>query len=285
MFIAEHQLPNSYLREVQNYYTPLVQKIDSWVAASKRPLVLGINGAQGTGKSTLATLLGLLLNNDRGLTTAQLSIDDLYLTKTERSVLSKQIHPLLATRGVPGTHDTNLGIQLINSLKNGQTCHLPRFDKALDDRSPEEYWHKISTPVDVILFEGWCIGARPEPDEALASPVNQLEEREDTDGTWRSYVNSQLKQSYQEMFKLIDKLILIKAPDFECVYQWRLEQEEKLIAKVGTEAPGIMNSEQLARFIMHYERLTRWMLRDIPERADVVLHLTQQHQIRKAEGL
>jgi D-glycerate 3-kinase len=284
-FITEQRLPDSYLQEVQSYFAPLAQRVASWAAELKRPLVLGINGAQGTGKSTLATLLALLLESEYKLKPAQFSIDDLYRTRSERNDLGKQIHPLLSTRGVPGTHDTHLGVQLIADLKGGRACHIPRFDKAEDDRYPQKHWQRVEGPVDVILFEGWCIGAIPEPAEDLAAPVNRLEESEDADGAWRSYVNHQLNQSYRELFGQIDKLVLIKAPDFESVYRWRREQEEKLAARVGVNAPGIMNSEQLSRFIMHYERLTRWMLGDMPGRSDVVLHLTPEHQIGKAEGV
>jgi D-glycerate 3-kinase len=283
-FITEQRLPDLYLQDIQSYFTPLAHRVAQWSAEAKRPLVLGINGAQGTGKSTLAALLGLLLESEHNLKSVQLSIDDLYQTRAERNALGRQFHPLLTTRGVPGTHDTHLGVQVIADLKNGRCCRIPRFDKSADDRLPEDLWQHIEEPIDVILFEGWCIGALPEPAEALATPVNRLEEAEDADGAWRSYVNHQLNQNYRKLFGQIDKLILIKAPDFESVYRWRQEQEKKLADRIGTAAPGLMDSEQLSRFIMHYERLTRWMLHNMPGRSDVVLHLTHEHQVRKVEG-
>jgi len=244
-----------------------------------------MNGAQGTGKSTLSKVLALALEHEHQLSCAIISIDDIYLTRQERVQLSEDVHPLLKTRGVPGTHDVSMGIDLIKQLKHSKPVQLPVFDKAIDDRAPEEKWISCDTPVDIILFEGWCVGALAQQPQELANPCNSLEESEDKDAAWRTYANQQLAGPYRELFNLIDRLVMLKAPDFECVYQWRSTQEEKLrqrTADLGLHSNSIMNDEQIKRFIMHYERLTRWMFEEMPERADCVLELNHDHNIVRA---
>jgi len=115
-------------------------------------------------------VLSLALKHQHNLSCAIISIDDIYLTRKERSHLAETIHPLFKTRGVPTTHDVNLGVQIIQDLKLGKVTKIPAFDKASDDRAPESHWTSIESAVDVILFEGWCIGAIPQPTEELSHP-------------------------------------------------------------------------------------------------------------------
>jgi len=272
---------------LESVYLPLA----AWIARHKRgaPLIAGINGAQGTGKSTLAALLTTLLSTCFDLKVAGLSIDDLYLTRAEREHLAATIHPLLRTRGVPGTHDVELGIKTLGALQAAgpeDTIPLPVFDKALDDRKPLSQWPVWRGEVDIILFEGWCVGARPQPRPALDTPINELERREDPDGRWRRYVNEQLEGPYQRLFAFLDHLIMLKVPSMECVFRWRLEQERKLAEFATDHSKGrlkLMNERELHRFIQHYERLTRWMLEEMPRRADIVLELGIDHQIHRIE--
>lgn len=275
--------PDRLAPELGRIYLPLA----AWIEARRRgaPLLLGLNGAQGSGKSTLAALLQRVLEVGFGLRVAVLSLDDLYLTRAQREDLSRRVHPLLLTRGVPGTHDVDLGVALLRDLKGGASRALPAFDKARDDRRPEEAWPRFEGPADVILFEGWCVGARPQAAEDLVAPVNALEAEADPDGSWRRHVNDQLAGPYASLFGLLDALVMLKAPSFDHVFAWRSLQERRLAASQGTaaaKAPGLMDEARLRRFIMHYERLTRAMLRDLPERADLVLPLREDHQI---EGL
>ena len=271
--------------------TPLLQPVylplAAWIANHHRQgaRVLGINGAQGTGKSTLTALLRTLLDAGFGLRAAGFSIDDIYLTRAERERLARTVHPLLITRGVPGTHDVALGIRTIEALKSagpGARIPIPAFDKATDDRKPEARWPVWEGRCDVILFEGWCVGAVPEPEERLREPVNDLERTEDPDGRWRRYVNDQLKGPYRQLFAQIDRLIMLKVPSMACVFRWRLQQERQLAQRLAAEANAplrIMDEDKLRRFIQHYERLTCWMLEEMPHRADIVLHLGEDHQI------
>jgi len=284
--VKAEALPTRFGDVAIDHYLPLAQAIAAWSTEHDAPLVVGVNGAQGTGKSTLSKVLALALERDHDLCCAILSIDDMYRTRQERQQLAETVHPLLVTRGVPGTHDVAMGIDLIETLKRRQPVQLPQFDKAIDDRAPKAQWVACNTPVDVILFEGWCVGARPQPAESLTEPCNELEASEDRDAAWRTHTNHQLADSYTELFALIDRLVMLKAPDFECVYEWRRIQEEKLRERHATEPSSeknaghaIMNDAQINRFIMHYERLTRWMLAEMPQRADVVMELNQQHGI------
>ena len=279
--IEKEALPNGFASLAMDYYLPLADAIQSWAQSSNTPLVIGINGAQGTGKSTMSKVLALALEHKHSLKTAIISIDDIYLTRAERTQLATEIHPLFQTRGVPGTHDTELGIQLIQQLKDGKTPLIPVFNKATDDRAEKDQWITLDQPVDIILFEGWCVGAIAQSDDLLETPCNQLEADEDSGATWRTFANQQLQGSYTELFQLIDKLVMLKAPDFECVYQWRKTQEEKL--RNNTQGDAIMNEQQIARFIMHYERLTRWMFEEMPQRANCTITLSPDHSIAQVD--
>lgn len=239
----------------------------------RRPVVIGLCGCQGSGKTTLAEAVMAACGKE-GLRSAALSIDDLYLTRAERGQLAREVHPLLATRGVPGTHDVALGIAVFKALERGEAALLPRFDKARDDRAPKAEWPRGPARCEALIFEGWCVGARPQPAEYLMLPVNDLEAREDADGTWRRFANDALAGPYRELFAWIDRQILLACPGFEVVHRWRLEQERELALNAGPDAT-LMDEAAIGRFISHYERLTRHILTEIPARADLVIRLDE----------
>ncbi|WP_176591812.1 kinase [Sphingobium sp. EM0848] len=237
-------------------------------------LTVGLCGAQGSGKSTLAAGLRQRLERD-GMPVAILSIDDLYLTRAEREALGRSVHPLLRTRGVPGTHDVALGLRVIDALERGETALLPRFDKALDDRLPEDRWERAAAGTRLLLLEGWCVGARPQEDAALESPVNALEREEDAGGVWRAFVNRTLAGDYQALFGRLDRLAMLAAPGFEIVRRWRTQQERELRRDAGKG----MSDAEVMRFIQHYERLTRHVLDEMPGRADLVIALDEERRV------
>lgn len=262
--------------------------LGSWVASHHQgiPLLIGINGAQGSGKSTTAALLATTLTRVHGLATIPCSIDDFYLTHTERIKLAKDIHPLLVTRGVPGTHDLKLLNETLDHLRlaePGKITKIPRFNKALDDRRPEENWDCFRGCPDVVLLEGWCVGTTPQPESLLKGPINGLEADEDADGQWRNYVNNALRGGYRSLFKRLDLLLLLKIPDFSAVIEWRSLQEQKLAEQMGDQVGSkIMDNSAIQRFIMHYERLTRWNLDVLPSTADLTLEIDRSHRFVKA---
>jgi len=263
--IAAEELPDDYRAVVEQHWRPLADDL-ARRAEAKRPLIVGINGAQGSGKSTLCRFLEVLLA-ERGLRAVTLSLDDLYLTRAERQDLAREVHPLLATRGVPGTHDVALGAALLDQMAAGESVALPVFDKAADDRAQSP--RPVEGPVDVVLFEGWCVGAVPQPEGLLAAPINQLEREEDADGMWRRAVNQRLATDYAALFERLDLLVMLRVAGFEAVRANRLLQEQKLARRSPTGA-GLMDAAALERFLMHYERLTRWMLEEMPARADIL---------------
>jgi len=271
--IAAEGLPAAYRETIDRFWRPLAVAI---AAQTDGPLVVGISGSQGSGKSTLCLCLEVLLRESHGLNAATLSLDDLYLTRRERAELAAKVHPLFATRGVPGTHDVARGEAVFAAVRQGRAgLRLPRFDKARDDRVSEAEWPVIASPIDVLLFEGWCVAATPQSPAELAEPVNSLEAEEDADGTWRAFVNAALEGPYRALFGAIDVLVMLEAPGFEAVLGWRQEQEHKLRARTG----GGMRDDEVARFVMHYERLTLHLLADLPGRADVVVRLAPDHGV------
>ena len=276
-FLAANGLPPSARTAVEQIHAPLADWLAAQHAARARALVVGLCGAQGGGKSTAALAIRHLLES-RGLRVAALSLDDLYLTRAERLTLARTVHPLLATRGPPGTHDIALGEAVIASLRQPGPTAIPSFDKAIDDRRPPAAWPVFEGPADIILFEGWCVGAVPEPAEALVRPINALERDEDPDGVWRRYVNEALA-TYQPLFASLDRLILLKAPSFAVVERWRGEQEAKL--RAAGEGQGVMTDAEVARFIQHYERLTRAILKEMPARADAVVELGEARELKR----
>ncbi|WP_245646743.1 kinase [Sphingomonas soli] len=229
----------------------------------KRPFVLGIAGAQGSGKSTVARALAERFG------CPILSLDDLYLDGTSRSALAARVHPLLSTRGVPGTHDPAAGLAAIESLGRPGVTHLPRFDKARDEPGAPE---ACQGPADILILEGWCLGVQPQPESELAAPVNPLEAEQDRDGVWRRWVNAQIAP-YQPLFARIDMLVFLAAPGFDVVLRWRTEQEHALRRALSPDAG--MSDVQVAEFVQHYQRLTEHMLRHARDWADLVIPLDE----------
>jgi D-glycerate 3-kinase len=269
------------LAQLNRFYVPICEKIFIDYKKNKNIRIIGLTGGQGAGKSTITQIIKLILEIKYNLNVVFFSIDDFYKTLSERIKLSKKVHKLFKTRGVPGTHDTSLIKKIFFNLtrKNFKPIAIPQFDKSRDNRSPKKNWHKVRKQPQIIIFEGWCVGAKPQEKKFLNKAVNILEKKNDPNLIWRSRVNNELKNDYAIIFNKIDKLIFLKVPNFKCVYNWRLLQEKKL--QLTSKGKKIMSPAEVKKFIMYYERITKQMLIDLTKKAYAVLYLDKKHKFKK----
>ena len=165
---------------------------------------------------------------------------------------------------------------MIKTQKKFKKIEIPQFDKSIDDRLTKEKWLLIRDKPNIIIFEGWCVGAKSQSFKKLRKPINKLEKIEDKKLKWRKKVNSELNKDYKKIFNLIDKMIFLKVPSFKFVLRWRLLQEKKLRAKFNGK--GIMTIPQVKKFVMYYERITKDMLKDL-DKSDIVINLDKRHRL------
>ncbi|MCF7222502.1 kinase [Marilutibacter chinensis] len=241
--------------------------LDDALASGAR--VYAIAGLQGTGKSTLAAQVAALARS-RGLRCATLSIDDFYLGRRDRQRLAREVHPLLATRGPPGTHEVGLACATLDAMRAGLPVRLPRFDKLADTRLPPSRWRRCDA-VDLVLFEGWCLKTPAQAAAALVAPINAVERNEDPDGRWRRWCNRALARDYPALWSRLDRLLFLQPPGFEAVPEWRWQQEQAMRAarprRIG------MSRAQIVRFVQLYERVSRHALRTLPGLAERTVRL------------
>jgi D-glycerate 3-kinase len=248
-----------------------------------RPWLVGISGLQGSGKSTLARQLAIAADA-RGIACVTLSLDDFYHGRRGRRRLARGVHPLLATRGVPGTHDLELldaTLDRLAAATPGRPARLPRFDKGSDTRVAPSRWRRVVTPPRLVLLEGWCVGLPSQSARALRRAVNTLERDDDRARIWRTWVNAQLAGRYATTWRRLERLVLLQAPGHAVVASWRDEQERTLRRRGARRA---MDHATLHRFLMHTERLGRHALRVLPARADLRLLLDARRNVRAIRG-
>jgi len=174
-FIQEASLPDSVAFNYIRWYAGVTGSLAQRAKAANTAPLVGFSGCQGSGKSTLVALMAKVMREVHGVSTVVLSLDDFYLTKAARAALAESIHPLFATRGVPGTHDLALLDETIAALRQPSgAVPVPAFDKALDDRTEMVHWRQVSAPVQLILLEGWCVGLSPQQESELEAPINPM---------------------------------------------------------------------------------------------------------------
>ena len=263
-------------------YIPISFWIEKKYKEKGKTLFLGLSGGQGTGKTTTTGILKIILKKFFKRRIHVSSIDDFYKALDDRDKISNKIHPLLKTRGVPGTHDINLVKNFFNIIrkKKFKKIKIPKFEKAMDNRLEKKYWFNIKQKPEIVILEGWCVGARPQSNSLIKRQINILEKYEDKDLKWRKYVNEKLKKEYKNLFAMIDHFIFIKIPNFNMVLKWRVLQEKKLKEKSHLNKK-IMTYNEIKRFIMFYERITLQMMKDLSKSASVVLYLKKNHEIKK----
>ena len=258
----------------------IVQRILRHTGDTDRPLVIGIAGPQGSGKSTITCEVAVTLDR-LGVESVILCIDDFYFPKSERERLSTHVHALLRTRGVPGTHDAALLMSTISAIVSSRTpdtlVEWPRFIKKLDDRDTSNP-HSSRIPTSgrrwVVLLEGWCVGCLPLTD--IGTPVNELERMEDSDGDWRRYVDGQIRDHYMQIWNLIDLYIYISIQSVSLIRTWRTQQ-----AVGNGEDLAVLNMD---RFLQFYERISRQMMSPLGRiKTDITIHLAEDHSIESVE--
>ena len=284
-FLKRHEIPGKPIIDkvgkLNKFYLPLSEWIYSVYIKDRKIKIIGLSGGQGSGKSTITRILKFILKKKYGLNLCVFSIDDFYKTKSERKKMSEKDHPLFLTRGVPGTHD----IQLLNNIlkkfkkKKFKNLLIPKFDKSIDDRSKKFKWQKIKKRPDIVILEGWCVGATHQKESDLKKPLNSIEKKFDQKLIWRRKVNYYLKNQYKKIFKKIDKLVYLKAPSFNYILKWRWVQEQKM--KLTSKNKKTMSKSQVREFIMFYERITRHMMKNFSNISDLTVFLDKSHRAKR----
>ena len=284
-FIKSQETKKEKFKNKERMLKLFLVPICFWIAnktKNKKPFFVGLAGGQGTGKTTTSSIIKIILEKYFKLNVFKISIDDFYKTRKERILLSKKIHPMLLTRGVPGTHDINMMLNFFKKVKNKKfkSFQLPNFNKAIDDRFAKKYWYNIKKKPDVIIFEGWCVGAKHEKKSSLNKAINSMERIKDPKKVWRKYVNHQLKQKYKDLYSQLNCLIYLKAKNFSLLQKWRLKQENKLWLKSKkTSKHKIMNKDDVISFMQTYQRITENMFKKMTNYASILVNLGSDHQI------
>ena len=286
-FISSQETKKDKFKNKNKMVKSFLIPVSFWISKKvdkNKTILIGLAGGQGSGKTTISSILTLILKKYFKLKVCKISIDDFYKTRKDRKLLSKTKHDLLMTRGVPGTHDINLLLNFFKKIKNKnfKSLEIPTFNKAIDDRCSKTLWQKIKSKPDVVIFEGWCVGARAQTISQLKKPINSLEKVYDKDTKWRSYVNDQLKKKYKILFKQLDGLVYLKAKNFSLLREWRLKQERKLWVQTKNKKNlKIMSSGEVINFMQTYQRITQQMFKDAIKSSSVIMNLNSNHQIEK----
>lgn len=240
-----------------------------------RKTTIGISGAPGSGKSTLSRTFVHCLN-ELGITACLLSLDDYYLDRPGRERMAQDVHPLFRQRGVPGTHEIRRLKRDHDRIRAGEIegLQLPVFDKSKDNRMPASQWKSLESAPQIIVIEGWCIGAAPQETSELDHPANDMERLRDTGGTWRRAVSKAWKHMYSDLDSRLDQVWYIRVPDWDCVVDWRWRQEQDLAQK------NLQNRLEVMHFLACFERIVRHMQNSSSEWADLVLETDREHNVR-----
>jgi D-glycerate 3-kinase len=285
-FITSQETKRDKFKNKDKMIKSFLIPVSFWISRrvnKKKSLIIGLAGGQGSGKTTISYILSIILKRYFKLSVFIISIDDFYKTRKDRKALSEKKHPLLMTRGVPGTHDIDLMLKFFRKIKSKKfkSLEIPKFNKAIDDRCKKKFWYKLKSKPDVLIFEGWCVGARAQKVSQLKKPINSLEKVYDHGVKWRSYVNKQLKTKYKILFKQLNGLVYLKAKNFNILKNWRLKQERKLWVQTKNKKNlKIMSSGDVINFMQTYQRITQQMFKDAVKSSSIIMNLNNNHQIQ-----
>ena len=288
-FISTQEISSEKFKNKDKMLRSFLIPVCFWMAKKvkkNKTMIVGLSGGQGTGKTTISSIIKIILEKYFKLNVFKISIDDFYKTRKERIILSKKVHPLLKTRGVPGTHDIDMMLNLFRKVKAKKlkSLSLPKFDKSIDDRLSKNKWYKVKSKPDIVIFEGWCVGAKSQSTKQLIKPINSLERFNDKSMKWRKYVNLNLKNKYKKFHSMMDCLLYLKAENFALLRKWRLVQEKKLkIKNKNKKNSKVMNKQEVLNFMMTYQRITEHMFKEMPKNSSVIVTLNNNHQIKKVK--
>ncbi len=271
----QKEIHNTYNKKYsKKYIKDKLVPIINYICSSKSKKFL-FGGSQGIGKSSFINIISKTIERFYNKRILMLSLDNYYLSKKQRLLLSKKKHKLLITRGVPGTHNIKKLVKNINQFSKGKhTITIPLFDKLTDDKSKSII---MKNKFDILFLEGWCCGSSEIPKKILYKNINNLEKIKDPKYQWRNFYNNQLKMEYKKLFKLFDELIFLKTSSFDNVFEWRLKQEKYNQSK--NKKSKRMSADEIKIFIQHYEKLTKWMLKDLNKKAQIVIKFEKNHKI------
>jgi D-glycerate 3-kinase len=273
---------STHNKNLKKIYIPIAFWINNKWKKKGKTLLVGLSASQGSGKTTVAAILSIILKIFFKRNICVISIDDFYKTLSDRKKMAENKHLLFKTRGVPGTHDISLIKNFFVAIKKKKfkKIKLPKFNKSIDDRLKKNNWYNIKKKPEIVILEGWCVGAKAKSNSSLQKPINFLEKNEDKNLIWRKFVNDRLKKEYKNVFSMIDHFIFMKVPNFKMVFKWRLLQEKKL-KKKSNYKKKIMSYKEIERFIMFYQRITLQMMKDLSKSASIVMFLKKNHEIKK----
>jgi len=265
--------PDHFLPTLWRLWLPLAQQLATQRQKCDRPLVQGILGGQGTGKTTLGMMLTLILRT-MGYKALSWSLDDLYKTYADRRQLQQQI-PDLIWRGPPGTHDVELGVQVLDQLRHpitGQSIAIPRFDKSLHNGMGDRIQPELVQNIDIVLFEGWFVGVRPVDATVLAAPLAPTVT--ESDRTFAQACNQRL-HDYLPLWERLDRLWVLYLRDYHLSKQWRKHAEAQMKA---AGKPGMTNAE-IDIFVEYFWRALHPALFIPPTlaHADLVIEINSDH--------
>ncbi|WP_414530881.1 glycerate kinase [Nodularia chucula] len=268
--------PAEMLAVLRDLWIPLSIKLASHRQELGRPLIQGILGGQGTGKTTMCRVLSFILQ-ELGYRTLNLSLDDLYKTYSDRLILTQE-DPRLIWRGPPGTHDLDLGLKVLDQIRQGESpVIVPRFDKSAYNGAGDRTTPEMVTNIDIVLFEGWFVGVKPiNPDifDTAPPPILTAEDR-----VFAREMNQQL-QNYLPLWDRLDSLMVLYPTDYRCSLTWRKQAEQQMIAR----GKGGMSDAQIEDFVNYFWRslhpeLFIPPLVKSPTTVDVVIGINPDHSM------
>jgi D-glycerate 3-kinase len=257
-------------------WLPLATQLTQHYQSLNRPIIQGVLGGQGTGKTTLGKALTTILTF-QGYKTLSLSIDDLYKSYADRQYL-RQLDPRLIWRGPPGTHDVEIGLKVLDDLRQGQTSvRVPQFDKSLHNGLGDRIEPQLVTGINIVLFEGWFVGCRPVDNSRFDQPPEPI--ITESDRQFARDMNHKLKD-YLPLWECLDRLMVLNPVDYRLSKQWRQQAEQEMI-KSGKSGMTDAEIEQFVDYFwksLHPELFISPLVEN-PNLADIVVNINADHSV------